>query len=87
MSKNISGFFLTINAGSNEWNYRILDLANAVKNIVGDVEVSINEDAVPDKRSYKVDFSNFKKLASKYKTKISLNEAVEDLHKNLKSNI
>ena len=30
------------------------------------IEVSINENADPDRRSYKVDFSKFKKLAPEY---------------------
>ena len=77
------GEYLSINAGSNKWNYQIKDLAEAVKRIIGDIDISINKEALPDKRSYKVDFSKYKKLAGKYYPKVDLNEAVHDLHDGL----
>jgi len=86
MSKNISGFFLTINAGSNDWNYQIKDLAKAVKNVIGDINISINQDALPDKRSYQVDFSKFQKLGGGFYPKGSLQETVEELYRSLVNN-
>ena len=35
--------FIVLNAGSNKWNYQVKDLALAVKEIIPEVEVSINE--------------------------------------------
>ena len=58
--------FLSLNIGSNDWNFTIKDLAISVKEIMPSIEVSINENADPDRRSYKVDFSKFKKLAPEY---------------------
>ena len=43
------------------------------------VEVSINTNAAPDKRSYQVDFSLFKKLAPKHQPLVTLDQAVRDL--------
>ncbi|HBH80982.1 MAG TPA: NAD-dependent epimerase, partial [Nitrospira sp.] len=57
------GVFLTVNVGSDAWNYQVKDLATAVTQLVPDVEVSINRDAQPDKRSYRVNFDKFSKLA------------------------
>ena len=54
------GTFLALNAGSNDWNYQVRDLAEAVAGIVPGVKVSINKDAPADKRSYQVDFSLYK---------------------------
>ena len=51
------GSFLALNTGSDEWNYQIRQLADAVREIVPGVEVSIREDAAPDSRSYKVGFA------------------------------
>ena len=57
------GAFLAINAGSDEWNVQIRDLAEAVAQRLPSVSVSIDEAAAPDKRSYRVDFSLFRELA------------------------
>jgi nucleoside-diphosphate-sugar epimerase len=77
--------FLVVNTGSNNWNYQIKDLALAVKDQFTSIDLSINEDAEPDKRSYQVDFSLFKKLAPDYAPRIDLEEAVKDISKGLKA--
>jgi len=81
--KEAGGEFLAINTGSNKWNYQINELAKAVKKTIGNVEILINQNALPDKRSYKVDFSKFKNLAGKYYPKVDLHEAVNDLYEGL----
>ena len=73
------GNFLTLNTGSNAWNYKIKDLAQAVKNKFENIEVEINQNAEPDKRSYKVDFSLFSKLAPQFTPKVNLDMAIDDL--------
>jgi len=78
------GNFLIINTGSNEWNYQIKDLAFGVQDYFDDCKVSINENAEPDKRSYKVDFSLFNKLAVDFTPIVSLAEAVKGLGNGLK---
>ena len=57
------GKFLAVNAGRDESNYQVSGLAAAVARHVPGTKVSINTNAPPDKRSYKVDFSLFKSLA------------------------
>jgi len=73
------GSFLTINVGSDAWNYQVKDLADAVANLVPNVEISINKDAQPDKRSYRVNFDKFSKLAQGFLPKVDLQSAVKDL--------
>ena len=80
-SKNDS--FLAINAGSNEWNYQIENLANGVKSVIPDVTIKINHDAEPDKRSYKVDFTMFRTLAPNHYPSVKLKNAVEGLFNGL----
>ena len=75
--------FLVINTGSNEWNYQVKELAMAVQRSFPDVEVSINENAQPDKRSYKVSFDLYKELAPAHQPQVSLTEAVKDLKNGL----
>jgi len=79
------GSFLTINVGSDAWNYQVKDLAAAVTQLVPDVEVSINKDAQPDKRSYRVNFGKFSKLAQGFLPVIDLQSAVKDLRDGLMS--
>ena len=71
------------NAGSDEWNYQVKDLAKAVANEISGTEVSINLDAPPDKRSYRVDFGLFKKLAPQNQPQVKLIEAIRELKKSL----
>jgi nucleoside-diphosphate-sugar epimerase len=78
-----AGDFLVVNTGSNDWNYQIKDLAFVVKEQFSSIDLSINEDAEPDKRSYQVDFSLFNNLASGYEPKIDLIAAVKDLRSGL----
>lgn len=77
------GKFLPINIGSDTWTYQIRDLAKAVANIIPNTKVSINEDAQPDKRSYKVDFSLFKELAPDHQPMVTLEDAVIELKQGL----
>jgi hypothetical protein len=69
--------------GSDQWNYQVKDLAEAVAQVVPGVEVSINKDAQPDKRSYKVSFEKFKRLASGYTPEVDLITAISELRDGL----
>ena len=79
------GDFLAVNIGSNHWNYQIKDLAEAVAKVIPGVEVSINKDAEPDKRSYSVDFSLFGRVAPNHQPKFDLETTVNELKDGLKS--
>ena len=71
--------FLAINVGSNEWNYQVSDLAEAVCEIVPLTNIFINKDAVPDKRSYKVSFDKFENMAPSHQPEMTLNETIKQL--------
>lgn len=73
------GDCLVINTGSDQWNYQVKELAAAVQKMFPDVEVSINTNAQPDMRSYKVSFNTYKKLAPGYQPQVDLEAAVKDL--------
>jgi len=77
------GACLTVNVGSDAWNYQVKDLAAAVARLVPNVEVSINKDAQPDKRSYRVNFDKFTKLAQGFLPAVDLQSAVMDLRDGL----
>lgn len=78
------GEFLAVNAGSNSWNYQVKELAEAVAEVVEGCKVTINQDAPPDKRSYKVNFDLFKKLAPDHQPLFDLKTSISNLFENLK---
>ncbi|MDR3165134.1 MAG: SDR family oxidoreductase [Synergistaceae bacterium] len=53
-----------LNAGSNDWNFRIKDLAEKVREVIPKTEIFINQAGAPDKRSYSVRFDEFAKLSN-----------------------
>ena len=77
------GACAVVNAGSNQWNYQVKDLAEAAASVIGGVDVDINTDAAPDKRSYKVSFDLFKTLAPDHQPQVDLQAAIDGLHKGL----
>jgi nucleoside-diphosphate-sugar epimerase len=77
------GSFLAINTGSNDWNYQVKDLAEAVARVIPGVKVSINTDAPPDKRSYRVDFGLYKKLAPDHQPRYNLEQTIKELSEGL----
>jgi len=73
------GPFVAVNIGSDTCNYQVRDLAHAVSEVIPGVEISINKDAQPDKRSYKVDFNLFKRLAPAYQPQTDLLSTIKEL--------
>ena len=73
------GRYLAVNAGSDEWNYQVRDLAAAVAEARPGTTVSVNPDAPPDKRSYRVDFAKFRTLAPEHQPRMTLARSVERL--------
>lgn len=79
------GDFLAVNVGSDGWNYQVKDLAEAVAHVIPGVDISINKDAQPDKRSYKVCFDLFRELAAGYQPKVDLIGTVKELKDGLEA--
>jgi nucleoside-diphosphate-sugar epimerase len=79
------GTFVAVNAGSDEWNYQVKDLAHAVAKVIPGVEVSFNKDAQPDKRSYQVSFQLFRQLAPGHQPKVDILTAIRGLKQGLES--
>jgi nucleoside-diphosphate-sugar epimerase len=77
------GKFLAVNVGSDEWNYQVKELAETVARVIPNTEVSINKDAQPDKRSYRVSFDLFRKLAQTHQPRIDLTTSIRELKEGL----
>ncbi len=78
-TEDAGGQWLAVNAGSDVWNYQIRDLAQAVAEAVPGASYSINPDASPDSRSYRVDFSLYKQLAPAHQPVQKLEGTIRDL--------
>jgi nucleoside-diphosphate-sugar epimerase len=78
------GRYLAVNAGSNDRNYQIRDLANAVAAANPGTRVSINTSAPADSRSYRVDFSLYRLLAPDHQPIVDLNQSIQSLMAGLK---
>jgi nucleoside-diphosphate-sugar epimerase len=79
------GRFLAVNAGSDDWNFQVRDLAEAVAAELPGIRISINHDAPPDKRSYRVDFSLFRALAPNHQPRMTLPESVRMIRDGLQA--
>ena len=77
------GDFLIVNTGSDEWNYQVVELAEKIKELMPKVRVSVNKNAAPDKRSYRVDFGLFKKLAPNHQPIYNLTSSIQGLFEGL----
>ena len=72
--------FLVLNVGSNKWNFKIIDLATKIGEVIGNkVKIKVKNKNFIDKRSYKVDFSLYNKLSGKYKPSVNFKKAVIEL--------
>jgi UDP-glucose 4-epimerase len=78
------GRYLAVNAGSNDRNYQVRDLANAVAKALPGTEVSINTSAPVDSRSYKVDFALYRSLAPDHQPVVTLEKSIQNLVAGLK---
>jgi len=78
--------FLPINTGSDDWNYQVHQLAEAVADTIGGVSLSINAEAPADKRSYRVSFARYRTLApADAQPQITLDAAIRTLRDGLQA--
>lgn len=80
---SLGGAFLAINTGCNEWNNQIKPLADEVAVQIPGAAVSTNPDAVPDKRSYRVNFDLYKSLAPDHQPLCDLKSTITEIKENL----
>jgi nucleoside-diphosphate-sugar epimerase len=73
------GEFLAVNAGSNDWNYQVKDLAAGVADALPGTTIHANPDAQPDKRSYRVSFDLFRRLAPQNQPVATLKSTIAEL--------
>lgn len=73
------GRYVAVNVGTAEWNYQVRDLAEAVVRRVPGAKLSINTNALPDRRSYQVDFEKYRQIAPQHQPQVTLDQAIDRL--------
>jgi len=76
---------LVVNVGSNEWNCQVKDLAHAVADAIPGVDVSINTNAPPDRRSYRVSYDLYKQLAPGFQPMFDLKSTILEIRDGLQN--
>lgn len=71
--------YLIMNVGCNEWNFQVKQLAELVAQQIPNVLININHSAPPDKRSYRVNFSLFKKYAPNFYAQRTIQSTIKNL--------
>jgi nucleoside-diphosphate-sugar epimerase len=77
------GKYLAINIGRNDFNYQVKEIAQVVADVIPGTSVNINLNAQPDKRSYKVDFSLFARLAPDHQPQVTLLQSAAQIKEGL----
>lgn len=73
------GNYCAVNVGADQWNYQVRDLALAVAEALPGTKVSINTNAPPDKRSYRVEFAKYREIAPDHQPQVTLQQAIAEL--------
>jgi nucleoside-diphosphate-sugar epimerase len=76
--------YLLLNAGTNDWNFQIKTLAETVRKVIPGVQVTVNPEGQPDKRSYRVRFDRFEKLSKNLLQGAFVEHTVQEIYEMLK---
>jgi nucleoside-diphosphate-sugar epimerase len=68
------------NIGRNDQNYRIRDIAQIVKETVPGCEIAFADDAGPDKRNYRADFSKVARVLPEFQPQWDARKGARQLH-------
>jgi len=77
------GTYLAVNVGTDESNFQVINLAETTSKLIPKTSITINKEATPDKRSYRVSFSLYKKLAPLHQPQVSLEESITEIQAGL----
>jgi nucleoside-diphosphate-sugar epimerase len=82
---DVGGHFLAINVGRSDQNYQVADLARAVAEQIPGTKISINTQAPPDKRSYRVNFELYEQLAPQHQPCVELKQSIQEIYDGLQA--
>jgi nucleoside-diphosphate-sugar epimerase len=79
ISREKGGDFVAVNVGRDDWNFQVKELAATVQKVLPGIDVSVNPNAAPDKRSYRVSFAKFRALAPDHQPRWDLEGTIRQL--------
>lgn len=74
------------NIGSNSGNYRVIDLANIIKESIPDTKIVFADDKQHDNRNYKVNFDKLCTLFPEFQTEKTVHTTIPELCNSFKKN-
>ena len=75
--------YVCVNTGSNSWNFTVLQLAQKVSKVLGNIPLKVLAERPSDKRSYKVNFDAFKQIAPNNYPKMKIDDTILNLKKKM----
>ena len=78
-------FNQVFNVGDSKNNFQVLEIAEIIRNIIGDVEIVFATDAEKDIRNYNVSFRKFMDAFPDFQSECSLENAIIELYRCFKS--
>jgi nucleoside-diphosphate-sugar epimerase len=83
--ESTGGRILSVNVGSDAWNFQVKDLAKAVAAMLPGTRIAISASAPSDSRSYRVDFSLYRRLAPRHQPEGDVGGTVARLAEGLRA--
>ncbi len=77
--------FEVFNVGSNDWNFKIIELAGLVSRTIADTTVTINRNSSVDNRSYILNFDKYNSAAGEYKVAEKIEDTILELERNIRN--
>jgi hypothetical protein len=81
--RDILNAFEVFNVGSNDWNFKIIELAKIVSKNIANSKITIDRNSTNDTRSYKLNFDKYNSNAGEYKVTEKIENTILELEKNI----
>jgi len=81
--RDILNEFEVFNVGSNDWNFKIIELAKIVSKNIANSKITIDRNSTNDTRSYKLNFDKYNSNADEYKVTEKIEDTILELGKNI----
>ena len=73
--------FLSVNVGCKSWNFRIIDLAKIVSEVLLNIPIIFEDSKINDPRSYAPDFTLFENIATNYQPEENIKTTTKSIFK------
>jgi nucleoside-diphosphate-sugar epimerase len=81
--RDILNAFEVFNVGSNDWNFKIIELAKIVSKSIANSKITIDHNSTNDTRSYNLNFDKYSSTAGEYKVTEKIENTILELEINI----